>query len=394
MRISVVVPLLVAMVIAGASGCGKLPTWEELTAANSSPTPVTPAPVTPPSAPAVAPAAAVIPKGPTPEEVIAQFKSLLPARITDAEIIKLTSLSEGLEQITEINADLSPVTKDAFGSIERLTNLRQLRLNATRITDEACGQIGKVKSLEILALSGTGITDIGVAALTNLQNLKRLELSNVHLTHNGFHAIGLLPSLEELALSSTNLDNRGMMQICTSKSLTALYLNDNLFDDDGLSAIKKLTSLRVLEVSNSRIGGVSLQSAPKNLKVLSVYGCNLDDRGGKAIMQMKSLETLNLGNIPLLNDMALHNILKGMKDLKWLNLSKTKLLTGQGLDSLTSCQNIEDVYLDQCPLVGDVPTIAILKSLKNLKRVRLNGTAVSATGIQQLRSENSQLDIQ
>ena len=168
MRFPLFVATMAVVLIPVLTGCGKIPTWGELTGETPPPAPATPIP----SAAPVAPVQPAVPAGPTSSEVIAQFQSLRSAEVSDVAITRLTALKEGLDQITEINADGSGVTKDAFGAIEKLTHLRQLRLDNSRVNDEACQNISKVSSLEVIALTGTAVSDVGVAALS-LENRRR-----------------------------------------------------------------------------------------------------------------------------------------------------------------------------------------------------------------------------
>src|SRR4051812_9498261 len=114
MRASLIPFLFVVIVISGLNGCGKIPTWGELTSnkkeeaapqAAAAPSPVAPAPV--------------VQKAPDAAELAARIKAKPPVQIVDGDILQLTNLTEGLDVVTEINADGSNVTKDAFGSIQK-----------------------------------------------------------------------------------------------------------------------------------------------------------------------------------------------------------------------------------------------------------------------------------
>ena len=91
--------------------------------------------------------------------------------MTDLAIQQLIAINEVADLVTEINADSSGISKNAFTNIAKLTNLRELRLSNTRIDNDACQLIAQASSLESLSLTQTMVTDAGVAALTSLQNL-------------------------------------------------------------------------------------------------------------------------------------------------------------------------------------------------------------------------------
>jgi Leucine-rich repeat (LRR) protein len=376
------------------AGCGKVPTWGELTGPQA---PAAPNAVAPPVAPA-SPVTIMPPAEPSSAEVIARFNGLRPAEISDSAIMRLTSLKEGTDQITEINADGSAVSKEAFGAIEKLTNLRQLRLNGSRVDNEACQKIAMLSSLEVLALTDTPVSDVGVAALSGLQNLKQLELSRCALTENGFAAIGKLPSLKSISIESTNLDDRTFDLVCNARTLTHLLLTRNQITDFGLAELKKLDALEFLELShNSRVTCAGLATAGKggamkHMEYLGVYACPLNDQGAKAINNIKSLQRLNVGEIGTMTDLGFANLAKGMKNLKFVNLSKCANLDGSGLKVLEAARDLEELQIDQCGRIGD-NVIRILKTFKNLKRLTLGSTAITPSGIAELQAALPNLKI-
>ena len=376
------------------TGCGKVPTWGELTSQTPAPPVAAPAVTPVPSAPVQS----MAPAEPTADEIIARFNALPPSEINDSAISQLTSLKEGADRVTEINADNSGVTNNAFANIAKLTNLRQLRLNGTRIDNDACQQIAKVSSLEVLSLNSTTVSDVGVAALSALHNLKHLDLTRCILTANGFNAIGSLPALESIEIRFTNLDDRGLDLICNARTLTRLVLADNPFTDRGLVALGKLDALEYLEIGTTSIKGEGLNAALKHggfkrLVHLGIYGCPIDGHAGPAIKGMKALERLNIGGIAYLDDAGLYNTINGMKGLKWINLSQCTNLNGEALKALQGSKNMEEIRIDQCPQVGD-NVIKYMKTMKNLKRVTTGGTAITERGRNELKAALPDLLIQ
>ena len=396
MRYSKLAARLSAGLILAATGCGKIPTWGELTGqAQPQQGPAKPVQVGPQMAHAdVAP-----PKiaEPSPDEVIAKFSSLQGPQITDAAIAELTSLKQGADRITEINADNSLLTKNAFEHIDRLTNLRQLRLNRTQIDNDVCQKIASLSSLEVLTLADTQINDVGVAALSGLQNLKHLELTRCRISENGFHAIGNLPSLKTILIDSTNLNDRSLDLLCNASTLTELTLSRNGISDFGLISLKKLELLEYLEIGLTGISGEGLAKlikggGLKNLRYLGVYACPITEKGAKVISTIKSLERLNIGNVQMMNDIGLASIISGMKNLKYINLSLCSGIDGSGLKVLKNSKEMEVIQIDQCPKVGD-GVISILKTMKNLKRVGIGSTAVTPRGRQELKAALPDVEI-
>jgi len=392
MRGSILTVILYAVLAMGLTGCGKIPTWGELTGQQQQQ-----APSVPVQAPAPVMPVQAAPKEPTAEEIIAKFNAMQPTEITDSVITQLTSLKEGTDRITEINADNSPLTKNAFGAIERLTNLRQLRLNRTQIDDEVCQKLGNMSSLEVLALADTRVSDVGVAALSGLQNLKYLELTRCTLSMNGFRAIGNLPSLKSIHIDSTNLNDAALDLVCNAKTLTELTLSRNAISDFGLMSLSKVEPLEYLEIGHTRITCEALMKVTKggglkNLQYLGVYACPITENGAKAIGSIKSLERLNIGEMPQMNDLGLATITRGMKNLKYINLSRCSGIDGSGFKVLQGSKSMETLLIDQCSKIGD-PVVKILKTMKNLKRINVGGTSITPRGIDELKSALPELQV-
>lgn len=387
MRSSFTALLLAGLLCFGQTGCGKVPTWGELSGGTPPPAP---APVAVPAQPTLQTVQVAPPAPPDPQEVIAKFKSLRPSEVSDGALLQLTGLNEGLDQITEINAEGSLITGIAFTSIGKLTNLQQLRLSGTRVDNDTCQKIAQISSLEVLVLTGTPVSDVGVAAISNMQNLKHLELTRCHLGNNGYAAIGQLPSLKYLALEQTGMSNDQLNLVCNAKTITSLKISQNNLNDYGLVALKKLGSLESLELSLTSITGEGLKFAQKSgglktLTALGLYACPLSADGVKVIGSLKSMERLNIGEVALLNDEALDYMISNMKNLKYLNLSKCSNINGQGLIGLKGNKQIEELHIDQCPNIGD-GVVQFLSTLKSLKWITVSGSSITPAGMNHLKA--------
>lgn len=396
MRLSLILLSIVLLFLIGLPGCGNIPTWQELTGGQPAPTPA-PAAVAP--APVVTTPQVVVPAGPTPAEVIAKFKAVRNGDMSDQLIAELTNLNEGLEQITEINAAGSQITPAAFDNIDKLPNLQQLNLTGTKINNDTCAMIAKASTLETLIISHTSVNDIGIAALSGLTNLKELQLTSVQMTENGFQAIGTMPSLKTVVLDSTGMDNRKLNLLCNAKTLTKLTLPRNPFNDEGLIALNKLSDLEYLELGESQVSGYGLMNVTKKgglkqLKFLGMYACPVNAAGAKAISTIKSLEGISLGNIGIMSDQDFAFIAQGMKNLKYVYLAKCTNLGGPGLQALKGCKDLEELHINQCSAIGDVPAVDIIKTFKNLKKLSCGGTAITPAGIARLKNALPDLTLQ
>ncbi|MEK6257582.1 MAG: hypothetical protein AABP62_03090 [Planctomycetota bacterium] len=379
------------LVLAMAAGCGKIPTWGELTGQTPPAPPPKVVPVVQP--PSVStPVKPVEPPKPNAVEVIAQFKALPPFQVGDESLLKLASLTEGLENLTEINASGGSVTDNGLANLNKLPALKKLELVSTKISNQGMQHLSQVSSLEWLNLNSTPITDAGVATLTALPNLKKLELKNCQLTPEGFAAIGRMPALEEINLDVTpGLNDVTLDLMCEARTLRRLHLRDcGGITDKGLSAMRKLEVLEELNINRCQITGegflnVSKQGGLKSLKLLGISVAPLTDKGAKAINSLRSLEYLDLQQTSQMNDVGLVEIVTGMKQLKYLNIAECKLVTGlKSFAALKAAEDLETLRAFDTS-INDT-AIALLKGHKKLKLLEI-GTTTKCTlkGVQLLK---------
>ena len=375
------------LVLALATGCGKVPTWGELTgqqpAASSSTTPVAVQPTTVPS-----PTTPLQPPKPKASEVIAKFKALRSVEISDSSLAELASLTEGFEDLTEVNATSSSVTNSGLAHLSKLPLLKKLELTSTKVTDQGMQHLAQVPSLESLALQGTAVSDAGVATLTTLPNLKELDLRSCHLTPEGFAAIGRMPVLEAINLDSTGgITDATFDLICNARTLRRLHMNFvGGITDNGLRALTKLEILEELDIAECPVTGEALahvtKTGLKNLKRLVMYRCPITLAGAKAINSCKSLEHLNVGSLAM-DDKGLVILTQGMKNLKYLHAGACRNVTGSGFTALKTADDLETLSLPDTGIVDQA--LLLLKGHKKLKLLDLSRTKVTPSAVQNLK---------
>ena len=367
-----------------ATGCGKVPTWNELTqqpvpqqgSVVAAPAPVQPT-VTPPPPPK--PVAAV---------VLATFRSLKPHEVSDAKLAELASLTEGLETVTDIDAAGSQISGAGLANLSKLPALNTLNLSSTLVSDEGMQHLTRVPGLESLSLNGTKISDDGLAVLTGCTNLKKLEIKGCHLTPNGFAAIGKMPVLEEINLDNTaGINDITFDLICNASTLKRLHMNYvGGITDNGMRSLSKLEVLEELHANECPITCEMLaqvaKSGLKNLKQLAVNRCPITLAGAKAINMCKSLEHLNVGNLPM-DDKGLVILTQGLTKLKVLHLNGCNAITGSGFTAIKAANDLEILTLRETSVVDQ--GLILLKGHKHLRRLELVNTKVSEVAVQALR---------
>jgi len=381
------------------SGCnGKVPTWGELTKQQPPPAEQTttiqsptPEQVQPPVMQPVQP-----PAKPKPEEVVAEFKKLKPGQVSNSSIAMLTSLDEGLELVTEIDATTGSVDDDGVGGLPKLTSLRQLRLEGTKVSDKGCQAIGQVASLEELTLTGGYISDVGMEFLKDLTQLKKLKLAGTQLSLHGWEIIGALPQLQEIWIDHSSINDESMEALCNATTLETLDIHNCQVTDEGLRHLGKLDNLLVLELQECPITCYQLSSLVKNkgkskLIRLGVYGTNLNDRGVAAIASLTSLEYLNVGKLQGMTDAYFGKLLSGKKNLKVLGCLHNPALTNAALSQVKACKELEFLDFSYNPLINDQGLVHLTK-LKKLNHLNYANTGVTPVGIAMLQKHLPELN--
>ena len=373
------------------TGCGKVPTWNELTGGGSKPAPVSTRTV--PSTTEVLPGqpAGPMTTSPDPAQTLAWFKALSPQQMTDQGFAQLTSIASGLEAITEINANGSLVTDTGLVELGKLPALQKLSLDNTSVTDAGMKSLQKVGALQSLAMNSTKITAAGIEHLAGLPTLKRLELVGCKLSEPEFAAIGKLPAIEVLVLNRmTSLTDSGLDAICEASTLKVLQLNEcSSVTDNGLAALAKVPGLEELYLSRIGISGTGIGAAIskgglKSLKVLVVSYAPIAVAGVRAINSIKTLERLEFAFVPGFNDTALVELLKGLNNLKYLDVEASPLLTGQGFKTIKATTDSLETLAIQNTNVNDLG-LSFLKSHKKLKFIDVSNTHVTLMGVQQFK---------
>lgn len=381
---------IVAFTLFCTSGCGKVPTWDELQgkkapAPIASPAPAAQAPIQ--LQPAAAPQAA---PNEDPLQVLNWFKSLQPSQVNDQSLLRLTSTGTGVETIKEINAIGGGITDAGAAELSKFTSLEKLSLDGNPITDAGLKSLQQVPSLTSLSLNATRISAEGIGHLAAVPNLTHLELMGVQLTPADFEAVGKLPAIETLVLNRVlELNDAGLDQICNASTLKSLQMNECIgLTDKGLIALAKAPGLEVLSLDRANITGVGFGAAAskgglKSLKVLSVSAIGISLSGARAINSVKSLERLNIDHIPGMNDLFLGEFVEGLKNLKSLNVEASAIF-GSGFAKLKAATgSLETVNARDTTLTD--AGLGLLRNHKKLKFIDVSNTTVSPVGIQQFK---------
>ena len=236
----------------------------------------------------------------------------------------------------------------------------------SKFTDADFEVLGRLVHLKTLTTSGEALNDRTLSYLTGLVALEELSTNQAQFSDDGLWQLTLLPKLKQIAFFHTSLrrqdfTGRGLAQFASMKNLRRLTIAGCPFNDEGMAAVGKLTQLenfRTWHTYQTEAGNEFLKSLT-NLKSLQL-GQRLKHHGGESnahsltdrtldlLAQLKSLETLSLGEQKFSVEALIK--LKALPNLKRLVLTQVDIPTEE-IDRVRT--ELANVAIDWKPVTAE-----------------------------------------
>jgi internalin A len=258
---------------------------------------------------------------------------------------------------------------------------------------------GQISSVDLRA---SWVTDSDLSDLATLPDLTRLDLSLTRITDRGLRLLKGAPRIEELNLYYAELvTDAGLSAVKGWKHLKRLNLRGAKVTDAALQHLSAVTSLEALDAGYALITDVGLDALASlpNLRQLAIGGNKLTDAGLQPLRQMQGLEQLDLAGSQR-TDSGLWSVslteagldaIATLKNLRHLRLNGT-LVSAAGLEKLRALTKLEQLDLERCRRVGD-DIVVLLAAFRALKRLDVTGTAISKVGLAKLHEARPGLTI-
>jgi Leucine-rich repeat (LRR) protein len=263
--------------------------------------------------------------------VISSFLALRPGEITDGHLAQLTSLKEGLEQITQLDIETSQVTVSGLKQIGNLKWLNSLNLSRRQLTDDILMQLKEIQDLQILTLNNCSLQDDQLSHLEPLVSLRELSLGNNSLTDKAFEHFKYLVNLELLDVSRARSDGSGFKVFEKIKPLRlkSIIAHFTGFGKAGPGIVGDWDQLEVLQISRCNLDdtGLGKLSRLENLRELDVSFNAITDRGVKKIDRLPNVASLKLIENKGVSNASLEAI-KEWKSLRTLEIDQTSCNLG------------------------------------------------------------------
>lgn len=327
----------------------------------------------------------VVPAGPTPEQIVEQFKSLRPDQISDGVLAQLAGSPEAAAAITEINMTGAKVSANGLGALSALPNLETLNISNSRVGADSLTMIGKSQSLKTISLANSDANDRVVSELSRIPHLQSLDLSGTQVTGGAATGLGSMPELIELSLSGSGADDQVTAALATLP-IRSLDLSRSRITNASLPLLLKISTLEKLNVAFCGVTGDGFKGFGRSeIKDLNVGETAFGREGFKAIKGMKSLEHLNVYATGLVQHKDC-NVFKTFPNLKTLNAGKNGI-GDPGMEVFfKGHKSLEELKLHQNKAITD-NGLAALIGVKTLKLLDVSGTSCGAAGGQALKAK-------
>lgn len=341
-------------------------------------------PQTPPPAPET-------PPPPAPEQLLAEFKTLQPAEITDDALARVTSQPAAASAITELEIHGDKVTAVGVQYLAAMPNLASLILKCPSMHPDALARLGGITSLKSLGIGATQANDAVVESVASLPGLESLDLSSTPVTPAIGTSLSRISNLQVLNLGYTVVDDTTVAGFARLP-IRELDLSRTRITNASLAIIRKIGTLESLVVPFCGVTGAGFQGyGASGLKLLNVGETPFGLDGFVAIKGMKSLENLNVYAAGLIEHKSA-DVFGTFPSLKILNAGGNGV-TDAGMEVFfKGLKKIEELILSSNKSISD-RGLSYLVGLKTLRILDVRDTACSANGGQALKQKLKECEI-
>jgi internalin A len=269
------------------------------------------------------------------------------------------------------------------------------RMGGVAVRDAA----GRITAVD---LRSSWVTDSDLAYLASLPALEKLDLSLTRITDHGMRLLRTAPGIVDLNLYyAEQITDEGMAAVKNWKRLKRVNLRGTKITDTTLEHLSGIETLEAIDAGFAQVTDVGIDrliSLP-NLRELMLGGNKLTDMGLESLRQMPGLTHLDLSGQQR-TDSGLWSVslteigvgvIAGLKEMRELRLGGTAV-SARSFEKLKALERLERIGLQGCRRVGD-DALAVLATYPALKVLDVKGTAVTEKGLALLKQAKPGLTI-
>ncbi len=155
-------------------------------------------------------------------------------------------------------------------------NLNGVEFDRSDFNNVGAEALSHFPGLHEIRANGTPLTDKGIASLATMPELRRLSIADDQLNDASLSALGKSKSLEYIELKRVkNITSTGLKELQNS-NVRELDLDSTLIDDSAMPYLSKMSKLKVLNLSNTKVtvaGIEQLLKSGSNCKSVVLIDC-------------------------------------------------------------------------------------------------------------------------
>jgi Leucine-rich repeat (LRR) protein len=290
--------------------------------------------------------------------------------VTDADLEMITELKD----LRKLDLSFSLITDAGMEHLKLLDGVSDLNLFAVeKITDVGISYIRGWKKLERLNLHGTDVTDISmIQYVSGLTALRSLDIGYTLVGDLGLESLASLPQIEDLVIGGNKINGGGLHVLEALPKLTHLSLSGKQNRNGAIwSAV-------VTDFDLKLIGRI------KHLQSLNLAGIKISDLGAAELKPLTELRSLDLSQTDVTNKVA--GELAGLPNLERLSLWRVKRIDDGAAERLARMKHM--AVLDLAETTFGDPGLEQIRPMKQLRKLYLGGSAVTAAGVEAFRRAN------
>lgn len=290
---------------------------------------------------------------------------IVPERPEDKALDRIFALAGNLTVAT--NEGIAPTTIKTRAELPQPPyQVRSVKLDGAAVDAGVLTMLEALPSVQSLSLANSTVKDADLPALASLKSLTSLDLSRTSVGDTGADALGRLASLTDLNLSGTRTTSNGLRSLESLRNLDRLLLADTNVDDAAVANLKALSALRHLVLSGAKIsadGFNALATSNPDLEII------WDGPDAERQVARKLMEK---GAVVHVRPLAAGDAAAPVEVRRTVDLPAGRFA-------------VVEADLSGRTAIGDAD-MKLVARLKSLTRLNLDGTGVTAAGLQSLHS--------
>jgi hypothetical protein len=167
----------------------------------------------------------------------------------------------------------------------------------------------------------------------NVSQIQSVDFNESDLSDDDWHRLAQMTNLRQLELESSSFSDQDMKYL-QQLPLQYLGLSRTSVTDSGLRALSKMTSLKILDLSDTHgVTDLGLQELPANIVRLTLSGDQFTDAGLQHLLRLKALRVLVINGCHQIGPDSV-NSLAAMRKLEFLDMRNTAKLSSEDLGKI------------------------------------------------------------